>query len=520
MFNQRKKATPSPLPTAEHQESPVADDGDVSVYNSKPSSPAAARFASDSSLNEKDEGDSEHEPSSLKRLHKHSKSSIPYAVSENNASFSKSKGKKNSLLALGTPRGFSSAVSLVKQTLTDSGNTTFALVIIVLIFFLVFTDPSLSSFFGTKHQPIQGILPDVVSVNTPFIVPEVPKFFHEKASTPGSAAGGSSGDGPKKAPGDYAKDLTNEKAPHAAMANNPDKTDKTDKTGKDSTEKSNKPSAQELAALKKNVGAMVFKDSTPTPPLIIVLALNPEKYKQEYLERIIENRRKYALKHGLGLYVRYVTDFKDEWSTSFSGKSSWAKLPIMRAAFHAFPKAKHFWYLDHNAVIVNMDISILDQIIAPPSLTSIMLKDIPVVPNSQVVRTYKNTLAEKVHFIVTQDQFGLNPSSFIFANMDIDKGEFAKAFLDYWNDPLSREYKSFDRSEASALNHILQWHPVFLSRSAVISPRRMAALTVVPNQAFSKSYTYVAGDFVAVLANCQESSSLGCMKELAGFIAF
>lgn len=530
MFNQQKrKQAPSALPLAEKQDSNAADDSDVSVYNSKASTPTTTLFSDPSSgFSEKViSEDSDQQQSNLKRLHKHSKSTLPYAEDNSNSSSYSSQSKKKNQLV---PRGFTSAFSLVKQALTESGNKSFGIVILILVAFLLFTDPSFTSFFGIKHRPIEGLSSDVVHVTSPFIIPEVGKFWHDKGSSSSSDLGSSNADGPKKAPGDYGKDLTDEKAPHGMGAGlgvgmaagmggaAAGSLTSTEKAVKDALDKmGSKDSAVDQGFRKKSVAAMVYKDSAPSPAVVLVLSLNPEKLKQEYMEKVIDNRRKYAERHGYGLYVRYATDFKEQWAGSVSGKSSWAKLAITRAAIHAFPKAKHFWYLDHNGVIANMDVDIVEQIISPPALKSMMLRDIPVVQSSKVIRTYKNTPAEKVRFIVSQDDIGLSPSSFILCNNDLDQADFSKAFLDYWNDPLCHTYTAFDRSEASALNHVIQWHPVFLSRTAVIASRVLGAIWAPTSVTVTPS-DYQNGDFVAIVPSCAEVSSLSCMKDFSAIV--
>lgn len=517
MFNQQKrKQAPSALPLTEKQDSTVADDSDVSVYNSKATTPTTTLFSDPSSgFSEKVSEDIDQQQSNLKRVHKHSKSTLPYGEDNSNSTSYVPQNKKKHPMV---PRGFASAFSLVKQAITDSGNKSFGIVIFILVAFLLFTDPSFSSLFGIKYRPIEGLSSDVVQVSSPFIIPEVGKFWHDKGPSSTSDLGSSNADGPKKAPGDYGKDLTDEKAPHGMGAGalgaggssaNPEKAlkDALDKMG-------TKDSAVDQGFRKKSIAAMVYKDSAPSPSVVLVLSLNPEKLKQDYMEKVIENRRIYAEKHGYGLYVRYATDFKEQWSGSVSGKSSWAKLAITRAAIHAFPKAKHFWYLDHNGVIVNMDVDIVEKVISPPALKTMMLRDVPVVQGSKVIRTYKNTPAEKVRFIISQDEIGLNPTSFILCNNDLDQADFSKAFLDYWNDPLCLSYPAFDRSEASALNHVIQWHPVFLSRTAVIASRILGAIWAPTSFAVTSS-DYQMGDFVAIVPSCAEVSSLSCMKDFS-----
>lgn len=416
-------------------------------------------------------------------------------------------------------------LSLVSNV-TQSNYTITVLVILVVMLLVLGPDGLLSHWNGPGYTMVKGHSEVTVLTDSLFMVPDVkawrtnPKLGSSDQQQFDQLQMDSSG--PKKAPGDYAgQDMMGEKAPAAAqgsasvvgMA-----------AGAGAFESVSAEAA--LSALPKNTNSLaglVLNPKIRTPDVILVLALNPEQYKVEYMEKVIANREQYAKMHGYGLYVRYVTDFKAEYSASLTSSPSWAKLFIMRAALHAFPKAKHFWYLDHNAFIVKMEQNLVNSIIAPEALGPAMLRGTNLVSVSNVIRTYMNRAADEVQLIITQDAIGLNSVSFIFANVDIDGGLFANSLLDFWNNPLSRSYMYFPNADSSALNHILQWHPTYLSRTAVVQPRLLAAYdrfsTNEPALAVnSLERTYQENDFVVVVSSCESSSTMNCLMDLSNTV--
>lgn len=557
-FMAAKKSNPSVLPLAEQQgkHHHSHDDSDISVYNRNNSSmntPISATFASfTSSSNDSVHHSESSDEAGVKRLHKSARSIVlsdtinyttekyEYKTEEKSTNASgqassslyyQPEGSKqmNSKLSsffsrLPSKIDESSVTSAMKSFFSRMSKWTVLLVIWVLVFILLKTNPLISSMFiqsGTK--PVQGLVDQVIYSESPIIVPNVANLWGDKASSKIPVKQSTPGDDiPKKAPGDYGKDLTGEKVPHAALGNakKPSDDSNSDILGDTLT-------TTAAAVKKSSVGATIFKSHDAPPKLIIVLALNPEAYKVEYLEKVLENRQRYAKLHGYGLYARYVTDFRDEWETAhtsdLNGKKSWtwAKLSIMRAAMHAFPQSSHFWYLDHSAIITNMDIDVVEQVIAPSSLGSIMLRDVPVVYDSQDIRTYKHTDPNVVRFIITQDSMGLSTKSFIFCNLDTSsKGDvFTKSLLDYWNDPLSRSYQGYNYAETSAINHIMQWHPAFLSRTAVIPARKIAGYSKLPVGNIDNNMAHDPTDLVAIVPTCEEGSSLACMKDLLSLIS-
>lgn len=129
---------------------------------------------------------------------------------------------------------------------------------------------------------------------------------------------------------------------------------------------------------------------------------------------------------------------------------SWAKVPAMRHAMTLFPRATYYFYLDPQALIMNMDIDIISHIMEPSRLESLMIAGVPIVPPDSVIKTFAGLKGDRVDFVLTQDKEGLSEKSFI-----LRKGEWARYLLDAWFDPLYRTY-NFQRAERHALEHIIQ----------------------------------------------------------------
>jgi mannan polymerase II complex MNN11 subunit len=307
-----------------------------------------------------------------------------------------------------------------------------------------------------RYVPVKGDSPTMIVTNDPIITPKIQDIPLLKSNNV-----------PKKAPNDKA---------------NNDKTDV--------HKLQPQPEKQE-----RPVSSYVFKSSTKgskSPRVVLVMGIDYEIYKPDVIKNIIENRIEYAKAHGYGLYVRYVQDFKQYYSTSNTGSSSWAKLMIARSALLAFPKAKYFWYLDQTALIMNPLVDIEAEFIDSKRLERDMQRDVPVIKTADYIKTYKFNRPENVRFVISQDTLGMNTASFIFHN-DL----YSVSLLEFWNDVMYREYHAFDKSEASALNHLVQWHPCYLSRMAVIPTRKLASFSPSsPAASADPEMAYSDGDFV------------------------
>lgn len=179
------------------------------------------------------------------------------------------------------------------------------------------------------------------------------------------------------------------------------------------------------------------------PSIVLVLGLDGDHYKDDYLQKIVSNRKEYADAQGYGLYVRDVKDF--DHRVIDPEKTEWKKLPLLRAAMQDHPGAKFYWYLDQNAIIMNPNLNLEEHILEPKRLNSLVLRDIPIVPPDSTIRTYRHVPADRMKFIISQDHEGLQTSSFILKNE-----EYSKYVVDAWFDKLYQEY-TFAKKDKGAL---------------------------------------------------------------------
>lgn len=246
------------------------------------------------------------------------------------------------------------------------------------------------------------------------------------------------------------------------------------------------------------------------PSHVLVLVLNAEGNRKPYLDKIVDNRREYAHAHGYGLFVRKTTDYeRPSLNANEEGEdllsNMWARVPAVREAVVAFPHSEWFWILDQDAIIMNPVLSLSAHVTDPSRLSSLMLRDIPIVPPDSVIRTPKYVPATKIDVIVTQDHTGLHPGSML-----IRRNDFSEYLLDAWYDPMFRDY-GFPKGEQDTLEHLAQWHTTILAHIAVI-PQRI--VNAYPNS--PRDTEYQDGDFVVHFDGC-EAPERSCEKEFLRF---
>jgi len=176
----------------------------------------------------------------------------------------------------------------------------------------------------------------------------------------------------------------------------------------------------------------------------------------------------------------------------------------MRHAMTKNPYSTYFFYLDHRALIMNPVLNLEQHIMSKPRLESLMLLDKSVVPPDSIIKTFTDRNADHIDFVVTQDGDGLSTASFI-----VRRGEWAKFFLDAWFDALYRSY-NFQKAEAHALEHLVQWHGTVLAKLAIVPQRTLNSYTQGQGEE-----RYSDGDFVAHLHGCdKDDGRRSCESEL------
>lgn len=253
----------------------------------------------------------------------------------------------------------------------------------------------------------------------------------------------------------------------------------------------------------KNHDKIVYRPKSKKgyPKVVVVTSIDFQKYSQETLVSLVQNRVDYAHAQNYGVYVRWHQEFLPVLSSlsylQTHEKAKWVRLYCMRAAMLAFPHAEWFWYLDQDGLVMKQSIDLLQYVLNTESLDPIMMRETPLVPPDGAIKTYRNSKASTVRLIATQSNKKLETYSFIVKNDAI-----GKAIVNMWGDPLYLNYPSFHFGLDSALTHILQWHPFVLSKTAIIPARTIGARYVNDKSKDDKT-SYFKNDFVAQWADCE-----------------
>ncbi|KAL9608240.1 MAG: hypothetical protein Q9167_006909 [Letrouitia subvulpina] len=243
-----------------------------------------------------------------------------------------------------------------------------------------------------------------------------------------------------------------------------------------------------------------------TPEVVIMTLMDEENMTKEYINKIKENRKDYAARHGYATFFPSVSDY-----SIGSSPRSWALLPAVRHALTDHPHTPFIFALSAHALIMNPSLNLQAHLLSPKKLESLMLRDKPVVPPDSVIKTFSHLHGDRIDLILTQDAEGLSQGSFI-----IRRGDWAEFFLDTWFDPLYRSY-NFQKAEGHALEHIVQWHPTILTKLALVPLRVMNSYGVEITSRGGKEVMYKDGDFVVRLVGCEADPNRSCEKEFDVF---
>ncbi|BAP69544.1 probable alpha-1,6-mannosyltransferase MNN11 [Kluyveromyces marxianus] len=258
-------------------------------------------------------------------------------------------------------------------------------------------------------------------------------------------------------------------------------------------------------------GKLVYKNRVNHPEVVIVSLIDFEGYSVDHLVKTVQNKVDYAQRHNYGVYVRWAQEFIPQLQKqSVSESYEFIKPLAIRAAMNAFPYAKYFWFVDQNGLIMDLDKSLQQHLLEPKILDAATLKSLPVIEGSNI-KTYKHFDSRNAKIMIPKTENGnLDTSSFV-----VTPSLQGKAFLDYINDPLVRNYP-FPNKLSSTIGHMLEWHPSILQRTALVVPKTIASsYKPATSQEGSDSVYYKEGDFVITFAGCEISKS--CEAELAKY---
>ncbi|EJS43205.1 mnn11p [Saccharomyces arboricola H-6] len=263
-------------------------------------------------------------------------------------------------------------------------------------------------------------------------------------------------------------------------------------------------------------GKLVYRRNNDAPEVVVVTLIDFENYDLETIIQVVQNRVDYAQKHQYGVYIRYIQEFLPVLENQNLAQSYEFIKPLMiRAAMHAFPTAKYIHFVDQDALLMNLDLSLQKYLLDPKILDLALQKNVPVVANSNI-KTYNHFESSLAKIIIPHDANGnIDTSSFVVAN------DFhGQALIDYLSDPLLRNYNWGPEGDklSYAIGHILQWHPTLLGKTAIVIPKVLASQYDASMDQEGESgsgdvYHYNEGDLAASFKGCRSRGT--CASEIS-----
>ncbi|CAG8040628.1 unnamed protein product [Penicillium salamii] len=279
------------------------------------------------------------------------------------------------------------------------------------------------------------------------------------------------------------------------------------------------------------IGHHIYSLSSPSlaaavpSGVVIVTLLDRQRLSESYVKKIVTNREDYAKRHGKAFlshlicirvesnrrtrtgYTNFFASVADYADAIGDAPRTWAIAPAVRHAMAKYPQSAYFFHLSPHSLIMNPAKSLKSHILEKHKLEELVMKDASIVPPDSIIKTFAHQNEKDIELIITQDTEDLNPGSFI-----LKSGEFARFFLDMWFDPLYRSY-NFAKAETHGLDHILQWHPTVLARTALVPQRSISSYSKDSLRA-SPEGTYKDGDLVIQFRGCEEVEGRDCEREL------
>ena len=269
------------------------------------------------------------------------------------------------------------------------------------------------------------------------------------------------------------------------------------------------------------------------PSVVVVTIFDESVQSTEFIHQVKENRVDYARRHG---YTNFFTSVSTYDAIISPSPSSWSMVPAMRHALTIHPTTTYLWSLSAYSLITNPALSLSSHIFS--NLSSIMQRDIPVVPPDSVIRTFSHLKPINVQLILSQDMDNLAHGSLILRNApppgQKHPGGWALFLLDAWLDPLYRTY-AFQKAEQHALEHMVQWHPTILAKLALIPQRMFNSYNFKyeekeifdpvegrgTGEMRKQDAMWEHGDFVVNLKDCWEKEKKrNCEKEMSEYFGW
>ena len=125
----------------------------------------------------------------------------------------------------------------------------------------------------------------------------------------------------------------------------------------------------------------------------------------------------------------------------------WVKPRAIRNAYESFPDADYFWWLDQDALIMNLNLSLYDNLLSKEAMEQALLEnsEFPVVESSvtgnkgydKSITLYNYPDFDRLCLFAARDGPQINAGSLVFK-----RDPWTEMFLDIWSDPIWESQRS------------------------------------------------------------------------------
>lgn len=177
----------------------------------------------------------------------------------------------------------------------------------------------------------------------------------------------------------------------------------------------------------------------------------------------------------------------------------WSKALILSDAFEQYPEAKWAWWLDVDAIIMNLSIPLTEHLLSPAILSTRLRKGeeyplyTPGDTKQFTLHLPSTPNPNEINLIISSDYNGLNAGSFF-----LRRSAWTSLFLSWWIDPLYIT-AGFATQEQEALRHMMEHHKGIREHVGIIPQRLINSYPYVPHR---EDMEWQEGDFVVHFAGC------------------
>lgn len=239
---------------------------------------------------------------------------------------------------------------------------------------------------------------------------------------------------------------------------------------RENVEREKKERREKLKKLKQEGKQPKVPDLSPRGSDIVLVTGYTSNIKEKYpvlIEQMAQNRQEYADRHK---YTNMIVDLdKDKEKLDKGVKLHWLKLYAIQHAFDEHPEAKWVFWLDYDAIIMNMDIDLATHVLHPDSLKEKIMYDLPMTNIGKrfkglTFRGKNKVKVENIELILCHDPITLNTGGMFLKRTDFIRNKT----MDMW---MTEDYMhtNYEFPEQDPLADLLQKNEELYNKMAIVS---------------------------------------------------